>query len=150
MPVFIIYMTHVWWYLVVSGACVVVSGACLVVSMYIGWYDLSWCCSCADSTDVLMLLNQDQDQLTDLFVAFCSSYISFKYSVWYIYVLGISVWHLELAVLKSGILCKESIDRTPPSIHYLPVCLPLCSPFTQCLDSGSIALSTSFTLHSNM
>ena len=35
----------------------------------------------------------------------------------------ISVWHLEQVLsaegLKSGISCKESIDRTPPSIHYL-------------------------------
>ena len=73
MPVFIIYMTHVWWYLVVSGACLVVSGACLVVSgaclvvlMYIGWYDRNWyiwadipsdaCNWCANAADALMLL----------------------------------------------------------------------------------------------
>jgi len=73
MPVFIIYMMHVWWYLVVSGACLVVSGACLVVSgaclvvlMYIGWYDRNWyiwadipsdaCNWCANAADALMLL----------------------------------------------------------------------------------------------
>ena len=66
MPVFIIYMMHVWWYLVVSGACLVVSGACLVVLMYIGWYDRNWyiwadipsdaCNWCANAADALMLL----------------------------------------------------------------------------------------------
>ena len=69
MPVFIIYMMHVWWYLVVSGACLVVSGACLVVLMYIGWYDrnwyiwadipsdaCNWCCWCTDAADALLLL----------------------------------------------------------------------------------------------
>jgi len=73
MPVFIIYMMHVWWYLVVSGACLVVSGACLVLSgaclvvlMYIGWYDRNWyiwadipsdaCNWCANAADALMLL----------------------------------------------------------------------------------------------
>ena len=66
---------HVWW-------CLVVSGACLAVLMYRGWFDLSWCIWidiissaknwCTDAADTLMLLNQYHDQLADLSIAFFS------------------------------------------------------------------------------
>ena len=37
-----------------------------------------WCCWCANAADALMLLNQDQDQLADLSIAFCSSFFFFS------------------------------------------------------------------------
>ena len=88
-----------------------------------------WCCWCADAvdaadalmllirwycwcTDALMLLNQDQDQLADLSIAFCSSYLFWRHSLLMVKMMLMTCLHSKAEVWPEKVFIQEVCTNT--------------------------------------